>query len=154
MYYNPGTNNLLEINGFLVEADALRVAEALKEYDPDLEILCLKPEMAGAGDAPFQICHKDSTGTLRKIFDCWELDDRVLSRIQLADTHRRNIIKAMETREEEIKKDRDSRYQDFAAERRDLVKSIVKNNKSRYTFRDDTTGLLVTIYDDRPSKRH
>ncbi len=153
MQFNPGTNNLIDVNGFLVEADALRVAEALKEYDSDLEILCLKPEMAGAGDAPYQICHKDSKGILRKIFDCWQLDDRVLSRIQLADSHRVNIIKAMETREEEIKKNRDQRYQDFAAERKDLVSHIAANRRNAYSFRDATTGDLVTVYDDRPSER-
>ena len=153
MQFNPGTNNLIDVDGFLVEADALRVVEALKQYDSDLEVLCLKPEMAGAGDAPYQICQKDSHGVLRKIFDCWQLDDRVLSRIQLADGHRNNIISVLETREAAIQKAKDTRYRDFMEEAKDVVSHIVKNRRNVYTFRDDTTGQLVKVYDDRPSER-
>lgn len=151
--FNPGNNDLINVDGFLVEADALHVAEKIKEYDPNLEILCLKPEMAGFGDAPYQICHKDSNGVLRKIFDCWELDERVLSRIQLADGQRQNVIDVLDGMEAAIKKNDDDRYNDFREARKDLVAHIAGNRRSVYSFRDDTTGQLVKIYDDRPSER-
>ena len=40
-YYDPGTGNHVMVDGMIVERDALRVAEAIKEYDPNLEILCV-----------------------------------------------------------------------------------------------------------------
>ena len=153
MKFNPGTNRLIDVDGFLVEEDALRVAEKIKEYDPDLEILCLKPEMAGAGEEPFQICHKDSSGVLRKIFGCWELNDMVLERIRLSDGHRVNTIDVLNNMEAQIKKDRDSRYRDLLDEKKDLVDHIAANRRNVYTFRDEVTGDLVKVYDDRPSER-
>lgn len=152
-YYNPGTNRLINVDGNLVEEDALRIAEAIKEYDPDLEILCLKPEEADPFDPPFIICHKQSNGVLRPIFKAWELDARVLDRIRLSDGQVGNVIATMEKMEANIKKNNDYRYRDILDSKKDLVSHIAANRKSLYTFRDDTTGELVTIYDDRPSKR-
>lgn len=152
-YYDPGSGNLVMVGGHIVERDALRVAEAIKEYDPELEILCIKPEEAGVNDAPFVICHRQSDGILRRVFEAWALDDRVLDRIRMADSHRGSIIQTLENMEAKIKKDRDDRYKDIMADKRDLVASIAGNRKSSYTFRDDTTGEFITIYDDRPSER-
>lgn len=152
-YYDPGSGNHVVVDGHIVERDALRVAEAIKEYDPDLEILCLDPDEAGVNDAPFIICHRDSNGILKRVFEAWELDDRVLDRIRLSDGQRNNVIQTLENMEAKIQKDRDDRYKDIMGSKKDLVSHIGATRQSVYTFRDDTTGELVRIYDDRPSER-
>ena len=151
--YDPGSGNFVMVDGQIVERDALRVAEAIKDYDPDLEILCLNPEEAGVNDAPFIICHRQSNGVLKRVFEAWALDDRVLDRIRLADGHRGNVIETLEKMEAKIQKDKDDRYKDIVGARNDVVQHVLKGRKSVYTFRDDTTGELVRIYDDRPSER-
>lgn len=150
--FNPGNNKLINVDGHLVEADALRVVESLKAYDPDIEVLCLKPEMAGAGDEPFQVCYNDN-GQLRKIFGCWELNGSLLDRLRACDTKRNNLIAVLDGMEVTIQNENEHRYREEREQDTDLVLHVVRNRRSRYSFRDRHTDDMVTVFDDRPSER-
>jgi hypothetical protein len=147
----PG--EFVDVDGMQVEADALRVAEAIKEYDPNLEILCVDPARAeGLSEAPFVIAEHCKDGVLRPVFQCWALDNTVLERIKLADGKNFDLNTTIEQAKLALAKDRNRRYEDVREEAKDVVAHIA-GMKSRYTVRDSRTGELVTYYDDRPSTR-
>lgn len=153
MKYAPGTGGLINVEGYLVEADALRVAEAIKEYDPNIEILCLDPARAeGITEEPFIIAEKCKDGVLRPIFKVWELNDLVLLRIKLADGKNFNALKTIEQSEADFKAANERRYKEFREEAADKVKHIA-GMKSKYSVTDSLTGEKITFYDDRPSTR-
>lgn len=152
--YATGTGEYVVVDGMIVEKDALRVAEAIKDYDPNLEILCVDPNHAeGISEEPFVIAEKCSDGILRPIFRCWELNDFVLTRIRMSDSQNRiTPIDTIEQWEKEVKKANKRRYEEFRAEAKDIVAHIA-GMKSKYTVRDSNTGELITFYDDRPAER-
>jgi hypothetical protein len=131
----------------------LHIAERIKEYDPNIEILCLDPARADSvTEEPFIIAERCKDGVLRTIFRCWELNEFVLTRIQLADGTRFNALESIEKTEEKVRQDNQRRYEEKMAESRDIVKHIA-GMKSKYTVRDSNTGELITFYDDRPATR-
>lgn len=149
--YSPNGTGFINVDGQLVEADALRIAEALKDHDENLEILC-NTRPSGPSEAPFIICERVG-GELRPIFEAWELDDRVITRVQLSDTSKRNVLADLEAQEAKIRSDQQSRYRDFMDSSKDLVKHVARNRKSKYSFRDSVTGDIITFYEDRPTER-
>lgn len=144
-------NQLVEVDGFLVQRDALRVAEAIKDYDPNLEILCLDPARAESiTDEPFIVAERCADGKLRPVLRAMELNDLVLQRVIAADKCTLGTLEEMENR---IKAGIQSRYQDVKEETADVVQHILQDRRSSYTVRDSNTGELLTFYDDRPATR-
>ena len=146
-------NQYVNVEGHIVERDALLVAEAINEYDPTLKVICLPPEKAGINDAPFIIAQECPDGVLRRIFEVWHLDNSVLARIESADTTRHDVQARIEWINAEAKKLSKKRYEEKNIEKRLIGASVLKTNKSKFTFKDLTTNELVTIYPDRPSER-
>lgn len=144
---------LIEVDGMLVESDALRVAEALKAYDPNLEVICVDPDKAEVNEAPFLICEYVN-GAFRRIFETWVLDNRVLDRIKLSDTQSNNILLNIDKTNEVNYQRKQQRFKDILNDKNDLVLHIVKDKKSRYSYKDEATGEKVTMFDDRPAERH
>jgi hypothetical protein len=150
-WFDPGNGEYLVVDGNIVERDALRIAEAIKDYDENLELICVDPNMADVNEAPFIVCERrKSDGALIRIMEAWELDDRILERIYAADTNRSDVLAGLIKKEEQIRRDTESRYQEKRDANKDLVESIVKNMKSKYVFEKD--GKKVTLYDDRPAE--
>ena len=150
-YFDTG-KEMISIGGQLVEADALRVVEALKDYDENLEVLCVNPDQAEINEAPFIICERVGDKLMR-IFEAWELDDRVITRITMADGQKHNALKVAQDLEKDIRQKSKARYRDILDANHDLAASAIACKKSRFSFRDDKTGDIVTLYDDRPSER-
>jgi hypothetical protein len=137
------------VDGLAVERDALRVAEAIKDYDPNLEVLCVEDHMAGISEEPFVIAEKGADGVLRPVLRAWELNDQVLQRIIAAD---KVTLKSLENLEAEAKKEDQRRYNDIREETQDVVRHIA-GMRSRYSVRDSRTGDLLVFFDDRPAER-
>jgi hypothetical protein len=153
-YFDPGTGNHVVIDGNVVERDALRIAEAIRDYDPNLVLLCLNPERAtGITDEPFVVAERGKDGILRPVLRAWVLDDKVLERLYNSDTQRHDVLHALVTTEEKNRKASQQRYQEKRDELKDVVAHIA-GMKSRYTVRDSDTGDMLTFYDDRPAERH
>ena len=151
MHYDPGTGDHILVDGNIVERDALRVAEAINDYDPNLVVLCLE-HSDDITEEPFILAERCRDGIMRPIFRFWKLDDTVLQRAQLADGHKFSALKTVEESEAAFKRSNQQRYQEWRAEAKDVVKHIA-GMKSKYTVRDSNTGELITFYDDRPSTR-
>jgi hypothetical protein len=152
-WYDPGTGDHLVVDGQIVERDALRIAEAIRDYDDSLVLLCLNPERAeGISDEPFVVAERGKDGVLRPVMRAWVLDDQILQRIYNSDTHRHDVLHALETLERNERRNSEQRYQEKREEMKDVVAHIA-GMKSRYTVRDSNTGDLITFYDDRPAER-
>ena len=153
MYFDPGTGDFVVVDGQIVERDALHIAEKIKEYDENLEILCLDPDrMDNINEAPFVICCRRPDGTLYRIFEAWKLDDTVVERVACADNHRFSLndrYESLKAMEEKLKQDR---YKDKMLENADIVAAAVRNRTSSFKFRNDE-GDLVTIHEDKPSEK-
>ena len=154
MIYNTKTE-FVNVDGQIVERDALRIAEAIRDYDPNLVLLCLDPNREHAlSDEPFVVAEADSQGILHPVLKAWILDDHLLDRIKLADQQKVDGFKRLLAMEQEQKKQNDYTYNQQREATKDLVGHIVSDRKSKYSFRDERTDDLVTIFDDRPAERH
>lgn len=153
-YFDPGTGNHVIVDGQIVERDALRIAEAIRDYDDNLVLLCLDPERAtGVTDEPFVIAERGNDGILRPVIRAWVLDDKILERLYHSDTQRHDVFNALVTLEEKKKLASQARYQEKREETKDVVAHIA-GMKSRYKVKDSVTGDMLTFYDDRPTERH
>lgn len=138
----------INVDGNLVEKDALRVAEAVNDYDPNLFIVCVDPHTAAINDAPFMVCEKGNDGVMRRIFEVWELNSTVLERIEAADTTRHDVQARIEHINAEVRGEWTERYKERKGVFGDLMLSGLKNKKSSFSYRHPDTGELKTIYED------
>ena len=153
-------NNILDVgteyvnvDGQIVERDALLVAEAINEYDPSLRVICVDPATSDINDAPFIIAQQCPDGVLRRIFEVWELNHSVLERIEAADTTRHDVGKWIEWKNAETRNEAKKRYEEKRLELKEIGVGALRNRKSSFSYKDPDTGELVTIYDRKPSER-
>jgi len=151
-YYDPGTGDWLVVDGQIVERDALRIAEKIADYDPNLVLMCLTDDMADFSDAPFVLCERRPNGVLHKVFEAWQLDDRIIERIYAADQQRFDPLKKIESMEEKKKKEAESRYREKMDENLDILMTVVKHRKSTFTV-ENHQGDLVRVNEDGPPIR-
>lgn len=150
-FYDPGTGTHVVVDGMLVERDALRVAEAIKDYDENLEVLCLE-QAEGLSDEPFVIAERGPDGVLRPIFRCWQLDDNVLQRLYLADNQKFNTFDTLLNMEQQQKARYKYEWDEFRGDAKDKIAHIA-GMRSSYSVPDEKTGDIITFYDDRPAER-
>jgi hypothetical protein len=149
MYFDPGHGEHVIVDGNIVERDVLGIAERIKEYDPDLEIFCLDPDMGDINDAPYVICWFDTrTGSYVRVFECWELNASVYDRVVAADQHRFDALSKVESMESVQAKLKEARYKEKRLEMADLLATAMKHKKTTFKF-ENTEGDLVTLDETR-----
>jgi len=153
-YFDPGPNVPYAIlAGQIVEKDALRIAEAIAEYDPNLYLLYVDPDHTdGLAEAPYMVAEKCKDGHMRPVLTAWELDNRLLERIRMADTQKFMTYDDLLKFEQKARDDTAARYKERRLETADKVAHIM-GIKSHYTVKDDQTGEIIHFYDDRPAER-
>jgi hypothetical protein len=152
-YYDPGTGDYVALDGNVVERDALRIAEAIRDYDENLVLLCLDPDNAtGISDEPFVVAERGNDGVLRPVLRAWVLDDKILERLYNSDTKRFDVFNALVSMENKQRLESQRRYQETREETKDIV-SHIAGMKSKYTVKDSQTGEMMIFYDDRPAER-
>jgi hypothetical protein len=152
MKLNTGAE-FVNVDGNIVEADALRIAEAINDYDENLVVLCVDPARSNFNDAPFIIAEAKPDGTFDRIFECWELNQSVLERVEQADMTRYDIQAKIDRINAEVKGQWTKRYQERKEIWKDIVITGLKNRKSSFTYKDPNTGDLVTISDNKPMEK-
>lgn len=139
---------LLEMaSGELVERDVLNIAEKLRQYDPNLQLQYLDPSHfdAGIGDAPWRVLEMCKDGIPRVVLTAWELDERVLERIEAADNNRRDLIAVIDGRNEVIRRERNRRYEEERENEKDIIVSYLKSPKGRWSV--EHKGKKITFDD-------
>lgn len=142
---------IVNVDGFLIERDVLNVVERIKAYDPNLEVLCLDPNKADFADAPFIVAERCKDGQLRRVFEVWELDERVLERVWLSDTQRHDVQTRLEKNNQAARENSSRKFKEERDEAKDVVAHIFASAKGTYTWRNDD-GALVQINDDPTRK--
>lgn len=150
-WVDPGGDYLL-VAGQIVERDALRIAEKIRDYDENLTLLCLQPENANISDPPFVVAEHCKDGKLRIVLKAWQLDDQIISRLYACDTHRHDVYNALASLEASQERERERRFQEEREEIKDKLTHIA-GMKSKYSMTDDVTGEKLTFFDDRPAER-
>jgi len=150
-WYDPGTGNFIVVDGLIVERDAQNIVDRVREYDPNLDVMCLDPAMGdGLNDAPFLLIWKrPSDGAWERVFEFWALDERVLERIYNADQTRFSAMLKIEDMEAAIEKANKQRYQEFRDEAKEVMLAAVVNKSSSFSL-INKEGDLVKIHEDAP----
>jgi hypothetical protein len=143
--------NYLDMGGVWVQDDALRVAQAVKDYDDNLEVICLDPDdpRIQITSAPFMVIQRMQNGTYQKVLEAWELDDRILQRIWAADQQKNNQLDTIEKWEKAIKDGQDKRYQEQLDEANELSLDILASKASGYSF-NNKSGDKVKLHENNP----
>jgi len=145
MDLNVGLKETVMVDGAVVEKDALRIAEAVQKINPNLKVVCLDPAKAGINEAPFMVVELCVDGVWRPVFSAWQLDQRILDRIHMADRFAGNEALALVEETEALYYKREGqRFKEEQDQRIDLVASIVRSRKSSFTFKNEE-GVWVTI---------
>lgn len=146
--------NLIDMGNCIVESDALRVAQAINDYDEDLEVICLDPDAAGVKltSAPFMVVQRVADGTYQKVMEAWTLDDRLLERIFNADQNRFNQLAQLEKMEQTIQQKKMARYREQLDQTKELSLAILKSNKSSYRFENEKGDLVRINESGKPSE--
>ncbi len=143
---------LVEVaQGQFVEQDVLNIVEKIREYDPNLCVQYLDPDVySSLTDAPYRIMELCPDGNLRLVFSVWQLDERVLEKLYASDTFRHNILAELDKSNAKVKEAEQRRYREEMEEGMDIAKHVLKSPKNSYTFIEK--GKKVTVDSHAPSK--
>lgn len=148
MYLDVGKKYVL-IDGALVETDALRIAEKVRDYDHNLQLICLMPDEGTLASEPYMVICRKPDGSYYKVLGAWELDDRILERLQRSDQRKFDQIKTLESMEAKQAKLKEDRYREIIDPILEMGKAALKSEKSSFSYRRDN-GDLVQLNDDGP----
>lgn len=145
--------NYIDMGNCLVEADALRVVQAIRDYDENLEVICLNPSDPNVKitDAPFVVLQRMGNGTYQKVLEAWELDDRILERVWAADQHRNNQFQTLEQMEKAAREGSDKRYREALDMANEVALSIVASKASSYSFKNREGDKVKLHESERPT---
>lgn len=132
---------LVNVGGVLVERDALRIAERIKEYDPNLTLQFLAAE-ASALEPPFRVVETCRDGIDRIVFSAWQLDGSIIERIYAADNAKHDIQGRLDKTNEKARQEVQRRYKDRMEEANEVAHSVLKSPKSTYVFKDENGNTI------------
>lgn len=154
MILSDGKDYINMGGGVLVERDAFEIAKRIKEYDSDLELICLDPADPNVKvtSAPFMVVWRNPSGIYEKVLEAWQLDARILERLWSADQQKTDQLHTLEQWEAQLRKKNESRYREEMDNNGEMLAAAMKNPKSSFTFHKDDD--LVKINDVGPVTRN
>ena len=142
--------------GVLVEEDTLDVIRRIMEYDENLRVKYLRPDSSDITDAPYAIFEVCPDGIERLVFTVWELDQRVLERLYLADTQKHDIIARIEGANQRARADQQRRFRESMEEAADIAAHVIRSPKTEYTIPANRENVeqkeVVVIHSHEPSR--
>lgn len=134
--------------GVYVEEDTLRIVNAIRDYDENLRVKYLDPDSGGGlGDAPYRIVEVCPDGHERVVFGVWILDDRILSRLYAADTHKFDICAGIDANNARKRKVDARRYrEEVLGEAQEMTEAILRSPKDTYTVPHPVDPSVQTVY--------
>lgn len=124
---------LVNVDGAIVEYDALRIAERVNEYDPNLRVQVLDGPARSVDQPPFQVVETCKDGIERIAFTAWILDNRLLERIWLADTQKFRVNDLSMENNQNVREQESKRYREERQEAHAIAQSILRSPKDTYT---------------------
>lgn len=144
------TNMVWIAPGIVVERNVLDVVDWIREYAPELDVIFLDHTRfdTSLDDPPYKIIERCKDGTIRVVFSCWTLDNRVKDRIIASDTQRTDVLAALDSNNEAVRKAQERQFRDQMEEVADITKHLLKSPKTTYRFRNSNDELIV-VEDDK-----
>lgn len=137
-------SGFIKVGGALVETDALRIAERINDYDPDLKLQYLE-RAASIGDPPFRIVGKQKDGTEYVVLTAWQLDQRVLDRLYAIDNTRQDLEKIIEETNRKAREAEQKKQAEVNEEAANIASAALNSPKSVYTAKSPDTGEKVKL---------
>lgn len=134
----------------IVEHDVLNIIQKIMEYDHNLKVQYLE-KAAQLGDAPWRVIERCKDGEWRVLFYAWQMDERVLDRIRLADCHAVDILGAVDANNRSLRELEGRRFQERMAEAKDIALHVVKSVK-KHTYTVKTEGKEIKFRGEFPAE--
>lgn len=125
---------LVMVEGTVVEADALHIAERVHEYDRNLTVQYLE-QAAHLNEPPFRVIEHCRDGIDRVAFTAWALDERLLQRVYAGDNDKHDVDALITAANRKAKDAQLAASRESMDEANDITKFIIKSPKTRYTVR-------------------
>ena len=125
-------------SGYILHAQHQRIAEIIKDYNPELELVWIPPDRRDPEDVkPFAVVHNQKDGSQYPVMFLSEdeMDHRVLKRIFLSDMTKarpQDVMNEIEAEEAAKRIMAAKEQEDIAAEKRDFAMSLLRSNKNWY----------------------
>lgn len=129
----------INVDGVLVESDALKIAEKVNLYDPNLRVTFLNESARSVGEPPYVIVERCRDGVDRPVFGVWKLDETVLQRIYAADNEKWNVLQRVDETNARAKQQEKRRYKEVMAEAKEITEAVLRSPKSTYTVPESIT---------------
>lgn len=128
-------------DGRLVSAKVSRIVEAIKDYEPNLDVQWIPPEARQGNQSAFVITYSPVGGRPYALFHVKteeEFDERVLRKI-IANDQRNGQVKVSDFEAWERSRELVARqeWRDQVEQMNELAASILKSNKSKYKVNDN-----------------
>ena len=120
--------------GYFVSEKHMRMAEIIRNYDPNLDIEFIPEGRREEGDKPFRVVHTDPRFGNRYVV-CYadDLDGPLLERIVKMDAQRNgNILSDIDAHNQAVRLVMQKKHQEQMDEAHDLAAHILKSPKSTY----------------------
>lgn len=149
MHALPGGEKVHWIDGMWVEGDALRIAEKINEYDPNLRVQYLE-HAATLKEPPFRVVEMCRDGIERTVMYAWTLDDRLYDRVTLSDTFHRDIEKELDKANEKARQDIKKEGKEKLEDAKERAEAVFGSPKDNYTMVDEATGKKLKFSSTSP----
>lgn len=112
-----------------LSAKHMRVAEIIRDYNPELELAFIPRNARTAFDAdPFAVIHNQPNGQRYVVMTCKEeeVDERLLAKVFMADHRNGNVLKRLEAEEAARQAMNMKQQMDEWEDKQDFVKTVIK----------------------------
>lgn len=135
-------------DGSFISAEVSRVVEAIRDYDPELNVAWIHPDKREPGEAAFAIIHSPKDRPPYVVFyvqDEKDMNAKVLARLYHNDQAKGNTtteadIEAYDKAKKELIR---RQHRDELEAASDLAKHAVKSPLHKYTYRDSNNRKRV-----------
>lgn len=117
-------------DGSFVSAKVSRVVEAIRDYDPNLDVRWMPPSHRGPDDNAFMIVHTMPDGSAHVVMyvkNEEDMDERVLGRIYAADKQGNAVMNEIDAMDRAAKELKDRRFRESMEEAADLSRSMLRS---------------------------
>lgn len=135
-----------------VPGDMFGVVEEILYRWPNLRVQFLNPEVAGVGDAPYRIIERTPDGRELPVMNVWELDQRVIERLHLANGACVDIEKLVDEHNAKVQREEKRVAEDQLGESADKLATALEHfgkGKIEFKYTNDAGQKRVVREDGR-----
>lgn len=137
-------NRFIVMNGALIEKDVLGIAAEVNRRWPNLRVQYLDPNAGyGIPEAPYQIIETCKDGVDRPVFQVWELNGEVLTKLEAINTHQVDLDAVIERSNRQAKRAQERAAADERMDSHEKAAAVIRSPKDTYKLNHD--GKKITI---------